>query len=163
MARTNTVQSNIRGFTQTADTSVVLVVKAADETVNNNDAFQNDDELFFSVNGGELWYVTWFLRVSAASATPDIVVAITDPPGSLTSWWKEFNATSSVGAATRGTERGDDVFNIQTGVNDFNYLAIHALVKTKNAGTILLQWAQDVAHASDTIVKAGSHLLAWRN
>lgn len=139
-----------------------IVRKTADETVNNSSTLQNDDHLLLALASSEVWKFEFWLMYTSGS-TPDFKAAIT-VPASATLVWETLGATdtSSVvyGAATitaSGTSRD---FASSTGTR---FLKITGIVaNSTNAGNLQLQWAQNTATVSDTIVLTNSTLTAWK-
>jgi hypothetical protein len=138
--------------------------KAADETVNNSTTFQDDDTLQFDTVLGQHWEVVVVLGVSQASATPKIKIRWEKSTGTLYegSWYMageddDGADTVSAGFALNG---GDMV--IQTVACSNVGVMIRTTMSAVPTGTVKLQWAQNVADASDTKVLTGSWLYARR-
>lgn len=146
-----------RGFTTHKEMSDIrIVVKASDETLNNNNVAQNDDELFFAVNANEVWHISLFLRYTSASGAPAIKTQWTIPVGASI-------ARNMCGLEQNGAADADGTvaYAIVTGVGDTrtfrkDYLYIGGV----NGGTVQFQWAQNNATVEDTTVKANSHIRA---
>ena len=158
-------------WTQVASASSghTVVRKTADETVNNSATLQNDDHLLFAIGSNEVWVVMFHLFVSAASATPDIKIALSLPSG----------ATSAMGiigqaTGTTGTEADAKIQSftsattaLSVGVpadstsNTFVLYSAH-IANGSTAGNVQLQWAQSTANASDSKIRTGSFLVADR-
>lgn len=134
-----------------------FVYKSADEIVNNNTTFQDDDHLTFAVGANETWVFTLFMSFISA-ATPDIKYKMTAPSGSRlrthSSWYSDVFYDGSafyefiIHSGNPSDERGD----VLTGI----------CVNGSTAGSVTFQWAQNVAEASDTTVKQGSYIIAER-
>lgn len=152
------------------DNCPVCVMKSEDETVNNSVAMQNDDELFTNIPPNGTFEVELKLSVDATSNTPDIKLqwSVT---GDISTFENISSDRGTLGPGTDATSienaeyvklrwRGDITVSNSYGVTSSNYCYIYEtfIIKTGEEGGILqLQWAQDVAHASNTIVKAGSY------
>lgn len=136
---------------------VRTIIKAADETINNSDVLQNDDELFFPVEASSVYQIYMSLFIYSATATPDVKLAFSLPAnatmdasilqlsiagGSANAWTYDSEVrTTYADSSNRGAFRyfGE----IRTGIT---------------AGTIQLQWAQNVATVEDTKVLANSYI-----
>lgn len=143
--------------------------KTANETINNSATLQNDDHLFFPIGANEVWVVEYNLFVSAVSATSDFKIALALPAGAT-------SAMSIVGlAAAAASAEADAKFQsftsaataltagIQADSSSNGFVRYQAYVATAGtAGTVMMQWAQATANASDTVLRLGSFLLAHR-
>ena len=133
-----------------------VVVKTADETVNNSDVLQDDDELFFAVGANEVWqFELLFLHISGA--VPDIKYAFTVPVGG--------NIYAAPSHTTIGPAAPKDltVAIVLTGAGaDRVIWFIGWYTGGANSGNVQLQWAQNAANASDTKVLQNSCLMARR-
>lgn len=147
----------------------VVKRKSADETVNNSSVMQNDDHLSFAIGASEVWVVSFHLFVSAASATPDLKVALTLPAGAT-------SAMGIIGPATANTILAGDAI-LQSFTDATTALTVGVIIdstannvvrysacieNSTNAGTVQLQWAQSAATASDTKVRKNSFMIADR-
>lgn len=136
------------------EVSKVVVRKSVDETVNNSEAFQNDDDLLFAIAANEIWrFEIWVFYNSAT--TPDIKFTITFPSGGTARFGNTNDATNrveTVSGTTLGQVSGDgeDEMLILAGV----------VVNGATAGNVQLQWAQNAATVSDTKVLTNSYLVA---
>lgn len=140
--------------------------KSAIETVNNSAALQNDDHLFYAIGANETWIFQGVLYVVAASSTPQFRLAATVPSGASL-------RLAAVGA--RSAAADTLVFVYPTAVVSGNAIQIGTstvqlypllvqlwVANGANAGNVQIQWAQWTAHASDTSVDVGSHLIGRR-
>lgn len=133
------------------------IYKSADETVNNSSTLQDDNELTFSIGANEVWAFTLCL-LATSETTPNLRYKFTVPSGAdyimmpfYYSGSVGTNASSSY--AFIGTD-GDPFTNV-----DF----AHGVVRnSSNAGSVQLQWSQDVAEASNSIVRRGSYIIAHK-
>jgi hypothetical protein len=130
-------------------------MKAADETVNTSATLQDDNDLFFSGLVGESWGVTVALNVNSGT-TPDF----------KTNWNKPAGATAkhatfySNPTASQPWTSSDLVF--ATDATEQLIVIYAAIVIGGTAGTVTFQWAQNTSNASNTIVRAGSFMVAER-
>jgi len=134
---------------------MTVVAKSADETVNNSAVLQNDDELKLTVGANEVWVFSLYIP-HYATATPDFKMGFTIPAGATFRWntgaggtwvWKESD-TVAVAGSDALPERGCFV----TGYID----------TAGTAGTLQFTWAQNTATAVNTIVRAGSAVVAYQ-
>jgi len=146
------------------------VRKTADETLNNVAVVQNDDHLFLPV-AANTDYRLWLMAavVTAASATPDFRSGFSIPAGATFTgniYGLDTAATTGVSsvsfagflnngtpfATPRGLVTGSNLIFLWEGI----------LRVAGTAGTLQFQWAQNVATAENTTVKAGSELWLTR-
>jgi hypothetical protein len=138
----------------------VKVRKTFDESVSNSTNLQNDDQLSFPVAAGEAWIFDYWLVVTAQSNAPDIRLAFTVPNGSTLRW-------SGMGPGNAGFDHpvifgsgNSDGFAV-TGEPTRDSIWVRGIVTVGGTGgTVRLQWAQNSANFSDTIVEANSYLQA---
>ena len=139
---------------------IKAVRKAADETVNNSATLQNDDELLFAIAPNEVWHFYLFLR-TYSSAVADIMFRWTLPTGASISWRSiGLNEADTLeewtGILTSSVLR-------RAGKATYYPVVCHGvIVNGANAGDAQLQWAQNTAEASDTIVGINSCIIAHR-
>lgn len=132
----------------------LTVSKTADETVNNSTTLQNDDELLFAIKANETWAFEMFLPFTCENNTPDIKFAITVPASATLYWILVYMNTTKVEDTSGNAEWVE-------GANGLRIASITGVViNSSTAGNVQLQWAQDTADASDTILKTGSYILA---
>jgi len=131
-------------------------MKAVDETVNNSSVLQNDDDLLFSVLANEKYAVELHLNISTG-ATPDWKANWTKPAGATVTHCMAYNNTGTF-QDWKTTDLG--IVSSGSGAEAIHIWA--AVIVGGTAGTIQFQWAQDTANASNTIVKAGSYMIAQR-
>lgn len=138
-------------------------VKASDETVNNN-TFQDDDDLNFAVAANDVWHFKLVLLYST-TPTPDIKFTFTVPAAGAI----RFITSGDVGGSTIGTGgiamawTAATIAIIQPHSVSTGIVIVEGIyIGGANAGTVQLQWAQNVTDAGDTKVLTGSSLLAWK-
>lgn len=132
----------------------VSVRKTANETVNNSAVLQNDDELAIAVEAN-LTYDFDAEIIYNSGTTPDIKFAWTFPAG-LTMFYAVY-------AAGGGVFLGYNEIETSVPVLDGIGSAVGMLLKgtvivSSTAGTLQLQWAQNTATASNTVVQPGSYI-----
>jgi hypothetical protein len=139
----------------------LIVRKTSDEAQSSNTALQNDSNLQLSVAANEIWHVQYNLKTTIP-ITPQMKMAFTFPSGGeVNLCGTEFNAA---GTLTKITFQGTTT---PTATQDFlgssvnRHIVIEGVfVNGSTAGTLILQWAQNVSNASATIMKANSTLWA---
>lgn len=130
------------------------VIKASDETVNNSDTLQDDDELFAPLGINQTYIFEAMLAfIAASSATPDCKIAFTIPSGTLR--WSGIGG-SPIGEGTQIASAAQQNFGVTTSQTSIHIRGIVAVGATP--GELQLQWAQNVATAEDTDLKANSWL-----
>jgi hypothetical protein len=137
----------------------VVVIAQNDEIVNNSATLQNDDELFVSVGANELWMFRLSLLLQQTTGA--------NPPNG----WRHTVAIPSGAEATRWVLQDTQAFGIdatgsvalsQTGTALYAVNVMYRLITGETPGTFQHQWAQNVAHASDSFRRRGSMLRGWK-
>lgn len=134
----------------------VAARKTANETVNNSATLQNDDHLVVAVAANATYDFTMVLHYTSGT-TPDLKIGWTVPSGTTMAWTAAYYDPSlSLGMTSNLTQTtvlalGGSTFNQST--------YIHGVIITSStAGNVQLQWAQNSATGSDTIIYAGSYI-----
>ena len=134
-----------------------VVIKTADETVNNSVTLQDDNVLLFAAAANEKWQFEGVLILTAVNTTPDFKMTFTGPAASVGSWAAIFSDETTVavdaGSAALGTAQSFVSAQVPRIVRFWGAIANGA-----NAGNLTLQWAQDTATAVNTQVLAGSYI-----
>lgn len=135
-----------------------FVRKTASETVNNSSTLQDDDALVVPILANEVWVVE-FVVVFNSNTTADIKFAVTVPSGATgrVSIIRETGAAIAMATPAFGNAAAAD----GNAVHVFAELKAY-VINGANAGNVTLQWAQNVADPSDTIVYRGSHAKALK-
>lgn len=143
-------------------------MKTADETVNNSSSYQDDDHLTgFSVSANTDYIFTGVLYLTAGHDNPDLKlkfnsgdgvtvdhVVIAAHEGNDSSTGGAFNNADYGEGTALTTEITPDIDNAGNSV-----LCVTATIEVSGTGgTLDLQWAQNVAHSSDTVMLRGSWL-----
>jgi hypothetical protein len=141
--------------------------KNANETVNNSATFQNDDALVLPVAANGIYLVRGFL-IWTSGTTPDFKAQFTGPPMATYTTWSTWNLAAAAPnqladmRAVIGTGSGGSVSIPGQGATlattgQFTEIS-GSVVMSGTAGNFQLQWAQNTANATDTIVYTGSWL-----
>lgn len=147
------------------DDVAVIIIKNADEIVNDSSAFQDDNELVLPIGANEKWFVVTALSIHIKQAS-DFKFRYTRPVGAVDSMW--ITGIPSTGGTTATRHIGDLAssfagFGVTVTVDGvMGVICNMVIINGANAGDYQLQWAQNVAVAEDTSVKLGSSIVAWR-
>jgi hypothetical protein len=151
--------SGVEGKTYTEAISdllgLIIANKTSDETVNNSTTLQNDDDLLAAMATTSYYVFECYVLVTSGT-TPDFKCTFT-VPANATMRWKDTNAYMHDTGAGTTMSFGTDGAGWPDGV-----LFIGEVWTTDTAGNLQFQWAQNVADASDTKVKACSQLRLWK-
>lgn len=138
----------------------LYIVKSTGETVNNSTTLQDDDELFFPVLANEIWDLEGVITYDTGTA-PDFKWALSIP-GSGTAIGVSLGL--QLGAAGTGTVKIEPATETGVAVGGLAVnqpVLFRLLVTVGNAdGNVIFQWAQNTLTAANTIVRAGSYLIA---
>lgn len=138
-------------FYKNIDPRVRIVRKTADQTVNNSVVLVNDDDLKLAVAANEVWAFEIFILQNSGAA-PDIKYVGVGPAGSTVFMKLTQNSSAVVGISNLGLGRAADAHVELTGI----------IINGATPGDLQLQWAQNLADASDTDVLENSCLIAHR-
>lgn len=131
-------------------------VKSGNETVNNSATFQDDDEIV----GISLDVTTYYFDlegVYTSGATPGFKTRLVWPASTTGQAW----GTGGTGNGFGNVSPTIDPLNWGGDGTD-NYFKLAGRVVIATAGTVKLQWAQQTANASNTIIYGGAKLQLWR-
>jgi hypothetical protein len=140
------------------------VRKSADQTVNNSTVLVNDTELFVPMPtaGTFAWEAVLF---SSSSDVADIKYALTWPAGVTAMWGTMGLATTAVagvGDVAIDTETTSGNVNFHGGGTSQMVVFYGDLTMGGTAGNLQIQFAQNTAEVSNTIVRSRSRLRVWR-
>ena len=134
-----------------------VVLKTADETVNNNNSTQADDALLVALGANETWMLRYFIKYNS-NTTADFRYNISVPSG------------ATYDSLLQGDNNLGPLFYYRTSSDELvagkgaDWACIfNAVVKTSSTpGNVVFNWAQYTANASDTKVLIGSNIVAHR-
>lgn len=156
------------GISGTGVSSMTVVRKTADETVNNSTTLQNDDELLYAMAANAIVYFRANLIVSSSSsgANTDFKLAFTVPAAATLAWsftgGINFESSAATASAPAPRTTSGDPLNTFTDDNSTRLVTVEGIVVNgANAGNLQLQWAQVTAAVSDTKVLTNSYLMVW--
>lgn len=139
-----------------------IVMKNADQTKSNTVTLADDTHLVIHAVSGKVYSITGRLMVES-SAVADFKVTVT-APGSSTGGWTSGGVSgnqafdqvvgTSLALLAFGTSRSFG----GGGAAAYTMVAIEAIVVAGEDGLITVQWAQDTAEVSNTILHKGSFL-----
>lgn len=132
----------------------IVVRKTLDESISATTTFQDDNELFATVEANSVYRVHLHLQTSSGT-TPDFKYQFTKPASATTPSWNALYFTTA--AALTASISGDALSTGGFGA-DLPIEAWGVLITSSTAGTFRLQWAQNTSDAGSTIVRAGSSL-----
>ncbi len=132
----------------------VILVKAADQSVDNGTTgttLVDDDTLIVPMAAGEKWTAHFGIIPFAGDSVPDVKYTITAPVGATGKWFSTVSAT----------ERAlDEVETLSLNNYSFPNLIVATVINGGSAGNMKLQFAQNTASATPTIMRAHSSVLA---
>ena len=139
-----------------------IAVKAADESVSSSTTLQVDDDLKFTVAADETWVFQLVIFGSSANGAGDLKYGFSIPSGTTGRFTNSGRPTNEDMVNTRDLDGDTNVGNLASGADhQVIYISGVAFVSS-TAGTINWQWAQSVSDSTATVVKKGSHLVAWK-
>lgn len=145
-----------------------IVVKSADETVNNSAVLQADDELLFAIGTSGFWEFEFKLWIESTTAA-DFKVAIIGP-AAVTGYYTAYRNTTGDPTDGNFASSASTNFSAPSGfacqmsaAGSFALVMVKGVVRSGGtAGNVVLHWAQNAANAVDTTVKEDSLLVAIR-
>jgi hypothetical protein len=144
------------------------VIKTADETVTNSSTVQNDDQLFVPLLANSAYWFECMLIYDGIQAA-DIKIGFAFPAGASLVWTHgglDIGSTGlngEVSRAGRSAATGDaGCPNGSTGGTRV-YMPVEGRVATSGtAGNLQLQWSQNTANATGTIMGVDSVMIVQR-
>lgn len=143
----------------------MAVWKTAATTRASTTTAVDDPDLVMALAAGATYFFDlWVFNTGAAIGTGDIKVAVNYSGTSSGYGWIGTGIATTGATATNvkgnaiGT--GTQAFGVNGGT--FGDIKITGSIATTTAGNLSLQWAQNTSNATNTVVRAGSYLRAWR-
>jgi len=154
---------SVSGELDTLAAQQLLAIRTADgTTINSNTTLANDGVLAFALLANSTYRFQLDLLYTTPTAA-DIKIGWTGPAGFTMRWGGMGFNTSEVWTAFGGlTESTQPAFG-GSGSTDLYARLVGEVTTTGNAGTLNLQVAQQTSNAGNTIVRAGSTLIAEKN
>lgn len=145
-----------------------MIMKTADQIVNNSTTLVNDTHLVLPVGTSQVWKFEMSLLVSSTTAA-DWKCGWTVPAGTTMKWgeyefggatrWLRDAANSAVGDSLLTESTG---LSINTSATPFTFAMRGFIFTSSTSGNVTFQWAQGAATAVDTKVLLGSCMEARR-
>ena len=134
-----------------------VVLKTADETVNNNNSTQADDALLVALGANETWMLRYFIKYNS-NTTADFRYNISVPSGAT--YDSLLQGDNNLGPLFYYRTSSDEL--VAGKGADWAFI-FYAVVKTSSTpGNVVFNCAQYTANASDTKVLIGSNIVAHR-
>jgi hypothetical protein len=152
----STMKSAIITATLGSITAINYVYKSTNGTINNSGTLTSDAQLLFPVTASYVYrfeMTTYF----SSGTTPDIKFGWSVPSGA-TMYWGADNAASNLANPPDGILTAGSVSARAGGANTAQVIHNGVVFMGTVSGTVTLQWAQNTANASNTIVYAGSNI-----
>jgi len=144
----------------------VLIRKASDDTVNASTTLTDDSELRFDVDTGSQWEVTALLQVETNSTTPTGVKFEIDCNGGSATAYKFIMGPDDDGAGSNLSMEFTDTAAVSYIIGNTSGNKVPAILRSivfvSTGGSLRLQFAQIVSHASDVVLGANSFIYARR-
>lgn len=152
-------QDTLAEFLKTQNCSAasdLYTFKLTNETVNNSTALQDDDDLTFSLPANSAWAIEMALFYSS-SAAAGLDVSFTCPLNAF----MYLNRTDTQAIVA---DCGNIITSAGLGVSTANNTSVkyYGLVNVQDAGDLTLQWAQNAADPTNTVLRRGSYLKLTR-
>lgn len=123
--------------------SITSATKAADETVTNSTTLQDDNHLSLTLGVGT--FVVEGLLIFSSAVAAGISFGWSGTMDGTFDWHITGEDDAALAGAGVGTERS---------------ASFRGTAVVSTAGTLALQWAQTTADATNTVLHAGSHMIA---
>lgn len=137
----------------------LFVRKTSNETVNNSAVLQNDDALVLAVSASSTYLLSLRLIVNSGT-TPDFKFTFTVPAGTTGSIQIFEGSTPSTAAAVLQGPFSLTATSATSGIAADQIILVQGVVVVSTtAGNLQLQWAQNTANASNTIVGSNSYMM----
>lgn len=133
----------------------IVARKASDETVNGSAALQNDDELFVALAASTTYKIVLDL-VWNSGTTPDFKFDWAVPSGATGLYTVTATSSAALFLGSLSFAGGGNL----DGTGSDLFSQFEGELVTTDAGTLQFRWAQNTSTGSNTIVRAGSLLVA---
>ncbi len=148
----------------------VIVVKTANETVNNSNTLQNDDHLFYTMAPNTSYFFELFMLVTAASGTADWKFGWS-VPSSATMFWgslslpndtgEGFGPTSTISVPQAVLTEGSTM--AVGGSAQTYWMSLGGLVRNSTtSGNLQFKWAQNTATSENNTINKDSFMRITR-
>lgn len=137
----------------------ITVVKNANQSVTNSNIPINDNELFFNVGANETWVIEFGISYTSPTAA-DMRFQV-DWPAGATCTFSILDSDEWLGWQDN-TPCNTNMATITNNATDESARIFGVMKTAGTAGTVQLQWAQNVANATTSTVFDGSYVNAYR-
>jgi len=127
----------------------------ADFTKNNDTTLENVPTWTVALNANRSYYFFLMLSING-SAVADVKEGLVLPAAPVGRWFEVFSPNSPSLALSSSQSQG------LTGANDRNQ-NLQGMFLNVNAGNFSIQFAQNTAEVSDTILRRGSLFAVWES
>lgn len=156
---TEAQQDTLHDFLKTQNCSAasdLYKFKLTNETVNNSTTLQDDDDLTFALPTNSAWAVEMALFYSS-SAAAGLNVSFSCPANAF----MYLNRTDTQ-AVVADCGAGTSSAGLGTTTANNTSIKYYGLVNVQDAGDLTLQWAQNAADPTNTVLRRGSYLKLTR-
>jgi len=133
-----------------------LVVKAANQSRNTTTTYADDDTLFFSVEANKIYRVKLWIEYTLGAGGAKFQLA--GPASTTVKSVTHTNIGGSNAHANNPQGTLPQVILNDSNTSGTNMILVECVVRTTNAGTLSLQWAQSTSNGANSTVLAGSHI-----
>ncbi len=145
-----------------ANSTVVVKRKSADQAVANTSSLQDDNEIALNMSANGVYEVEGMLEFSAATADPGAAFAFGGPSGSSVN--VSFTANSgSTSTFSAGVNDGSSASTLQVGAGQISVVHFRGIIETSSsAGAMHLRWAQGTSNINALTLKKNSYIKCTR-
>jgi len=136
-----------------------ILIKQATESKTNDNTFADDDTLFYTGRVGKK-YIIWLVIRQDSPTTEDFKWRLTIPSGATAIKTSGIWSGAAGGNAWSADATTSKILN-GTNSEDFHTQLIIVDMLAASAGTISLQWAQQVSGAGASEMLKGAFMLVW--
>lgn len=161
MQRNGDLTQYFEGTNALFNSGFIYVNKGSNETVNNSTTLQNDDALLWAVGINEVWEM--FMWVNYTSSTVADFKYQIDGPASAVGDWSHSGYSTALALNNGGNLVLGTPYSLGgAGAIDLSVFIQGKIATAGTGGNIQFTWAQNALEASNTVVYAGSTLIALR-
>lgn len=140
-----------------------VLTKLADETVNNSNVTQDDDELQgVALVSGKTYRIIVLINYTSSVGADFLAKLVFSQDVIFAGYLHYMNTAmtaSSLNHQSTGTTATAETAMGGNGANIISAVWNLIVQPVSTSGTVKLQWAQNTAEASNTVVKAGSKII----
>lgn len=132
-----------------------VVVKAANQSRNSTTTYADDDTLLFTAEANKSYRVKIWVEYTLGAGGAKFQIA--GPASTTINRMEAHSVAGSVGHQN-GTGTAPVVVFNDANTSGTYALVIECIVRTTNAGTLALQWAQSTSNGANSTVLASSYI-----